>query len=52
MRGGRGKDGNYIVGDPVYFSPCAKKIGKLEGKDQLETEISVSKVHNKIKEEI
>ncbi|KAK6741127.1 hypothetical protein RB195_009157 [Necator americanus] len=41
LRGGLDKDGKYITGDPIYFSPSAAKVpmGK-EGSDKLENEIS------------
>ncbi|KHJ91632.1 hypothetical protein OESDEN_08496 [Oesophagostomum dentatum] len=41
LRGGLDKDGKYITGDPIYFSPRAAKLPKgAEGSDQLENEIS------------
>ncbi|CAI4231242.1 unnamed protein product [Auanema sp. JU1783] len=39
LRGGRNPDGTYITGEPVYFSPCAKKLPKPEEDRELETEI-------------
>lgn len=43
LRGGLDKDGKYITGDPIYFSPSAAKLPKgKESSDELENEITVS----------
>lgn len=44
LRGGKDKEGKYIIGQPVYFSSSAKKVSKSTkngGKHELEDEISV-----------
>ncbi|CAD6197407.1 unnamed protein product [Caenorhabditis auriculariae] len=40
LRGGRAPDGQFITGDPVYFSPSAKKLPKNSSKSELEDEIT------------
>ncbi|KAL6727538.1 hypothetical protein Aduo_009408 [Ancylostoma duodenale] len=41
LRGGLDKDGKYITGDPIYFSPSAAKMPKgKESSDKLESEIT------------
>ncbi|PAV81910.1 hypothetical protein WR25_17322 isoform C [Diploscapter pachys] len=43
LRGGKDKEGKYIIGQPVYFSSSAKKVSKSTkngGKHELEDEIS------------
>ncbi|CAB3402128.1 unnamed protein product [Caenorhabditis bovis] len=39
LRGGRDADGQYIVGETVYFSPGAKKAKKSNTPSELEDEI-------------
>uniref|UniRef100_A0A1I7XPQ8 LLGL domain-containing protein n=1 Tax=Heterorhabditis bacteriophora TaxID=37862 RepID=A0A1I7XPQ8_HETBA len=42
LRGGKTKDGAFITGEPIYFSPCAKKVPKsASGSDKLENEITL-----------